>query len=749
MPTSENTYGKFSDSLLRIVKGAALYSGDPQKSFREITEAATNTIGIERASIWMYAADRSSIKSMDLYQFSQGEHSMDAVLSKEDFPNYFAAMNEDRVIDANDAHLDPRTREFSEVYLSPLGVASMLDAPIRFGGQTIGVICLEHVGKPRNWTSDETIYAGSLADLVSHAVEAHKRSKAETALLESQSEVDSNRARFLTIFESAPIGILLVDARTDIIIEMNQAYCDLVGRNKETVHRVGWQSYTHDEDIADEIRHVVELNRGNVGEYKIVKRFIRPDGSVVTAQSKAVAMQNDSCDSDQQYLITLEDITEQRKMNAELSYQASHDALTGLINRNEFEKRVNRILSMTMKAGSEHAMCFLDLDQFKVINDSCGHSAGDELLRQLSQLLQCVIRKRDTIARLGGDEFGVLLEHCALDHANRIANEILKAIKEFQFIWDGQLFRVGASIGLIAITESTGNFSDLFKQADAACYLAKDLGRNRIHVYRPDDAELVVRSGEMQWIGRITQALEEGRFCLYAQPIVALDGSSHRHYELLVRMLDEKGGIILPGSFLPTAERYSLIEKLDAWVVNHACTCLAENPTFVDQIAFVTINLSGPSLTNKGFLESIFRIFKDTGVSPEKVCFEVTETVAISNLDSAIGFIQKLKEVGCHFALDDFGSGISSFGYLKNLPVDYLKIDGIFVKDIVDDPIDFAMVKSINEIGQVMGMKTIAEFVENDEIILKLRTIGVNYGQGYGLGKPVPLIDLITQYELT
>ncbi len=445
------------------------------------------------------------------------------------------------------------------------------------------------------------------------------------------------------------------------------------------------------------------------------------------------------------------DITDRKKMDAKLSYQASHDALTDLISRYEFELRVTRLLSSLSKEKSAHAMCFLDLDQFKVINDTCGHAAGDELLRQLGRTLQKTIRKRDTLARLGGDEFGVLMEHCTLEQAHRVADNILRVVMDYQFSWDGKIFRIGVSIGLVAITETSGNFTDLLKQADAACYLAKDLGRNRVHAYHPDDTELAVRHGEMQWVGRINHALDENQLCLYAQPIILLDGDGdgRSHYELLVRMLDQYGDIIPPGAFLPAAERYNLIEKLDAWVVSHACTSLAAHNAFIDQVDFFTINLSGPSLTNQSFLESILSIFKETGVSPEKICFEVTETVAVSNLDSAISFIKNLKKIGCQFALDDFGSGISSFGYLKNLPVDYLKIDGMFVKDIVDDPIDRAMVKSINEIGQVMGMKTIAEFVENDDIKMMLKAIGVNYGQGYGLGKPEPLVDLITRFNET
>jgi len=437
------------------------------------------------------------------------------------------------------------------------------------------------------------------------------------------------------------------------------------------------------------------------------------------------------------------DITKRRQVEEQLSHQASHDSLTGLINRPEFELRANRLISTIQFDGSEHAMCFLDLDQFKVINDTCGHAAGDQLLRQLAGLLKDTVRKRDTLARLGGDEFGLLMEHCRIDQAQRVAETILRAVEDYQFFWEEKTFRIGVSIGLVAITEATGNFTELFKQADSACYIAKGQGRNRIHTYDQEDAEMVVRHGEMLWVGRINQALDDNRFCLYAQPIVALDGSNLKHYELLLRMLDEQGNIIPPGAFLPAAERYNLIEKLDTWVVKYACAYIADHPTIVEQIEFISINLSGPSLSNLNFLETIKQNLKEFGIPPGKICFEITETVAVSNLASAVNFISTLKQTGCHFALDDFGSGISSFGYLKNLPVDYLKIDGMFVKDIVDDPIDYAMVKSINEIGQVMGMQTIAEFVENEEIRDMLESIGVNYAQGYGLGKPMPIDKIL------
>jgi EAL domain-containing protein (putative c-di-GMP-specific phosphodiesterase class I) len=339
------------------------------------------------------------------------------------------------------------------------------------------------------------------------------------------------------------------------------------------------------------------------------------------------------------------------------------------------------------------------------------------------------------------------MEHCSLDQAQRAAKALLKRVEDFQFSWEGHSFRIGISIGLVAITETTRNLNELLRQADAACYMAKDLGRNRIHVYRPEDTELAQRHGEMQWVSRINQALEINRFTLYAQNIVPLDDSRKEHYELLLRMVDEDGQIIPPRAFLPAAERYDLMEKLDTWVIGNAFALMTSHPAFVEQIDFVSINLSGQSLTNTNFLNSIITQIGEFKIDASKICFEVTETAAISNLSAATAFISKLKDLGCRFALDDFGSGLSSFGYLKNLKVDYLKIDGMFVKDMVNDPIDHAMVKSIHDIGHVMGMKTIAEFVENDAIKDKLIEIGVDYVQGYGIGEPEPLVELISRFE--
>ena len=439
------------------------------------------------------------------------------------------------------------------------------------------------------------------------------------------------------------------------------------------------------------------------------------------------------------------DNTEAHLLSEQLSYQARHDALTGLCNRYAFEQRLQQVIASAGEQNADHALCYLDLDQFKVVNDTCGHVAGDALLRQLARVLQAQVRKQDTLARLGGDEFGVLIEHCASpEAAQQVAQTLCKAVSEFRFVWNDLSFPVSISIGMVALNAASESFSEALSAADRACYAAKDAGRNRVHCYTEDDAELTHRHGQMQWVARINHALEQNRFRLAFQTIApTLRPSDGRHYELLLRMEDDAGRLAPPGEFLPAAERYHLAGRLDYWVVNAALDWLLANPRHVDDLSLCSINLSGQSLGDERLLACLVERLKEQPRLPGKLCFEITETAAIANLGHAVRFIDRLKGLGCRFALDDFGSGLSSFAYLKNLPVDFLKIDGAFVVDIDHDPVALTMVSAINEIGHAMGMETIAEFVENDQILARLREIGVDYAQGYGIGKPRPLAELI------
>ncbi|MEP6605143.1 MAG: EAL domain-containing protein [Nitrosospira sp.] len=436
-------------------------------------------------------------------------------------------------------------------------------------------------------------------------------------------------------------------------------------------------------------------------------------------------------------VLVFHDVSHAHKMATQMTFQASHDALTGLINRREFERRLEHALQAGEQGTSQHTLLYLDLDQFKIVNDTCGHMAGDELLRQLTSVLQAKLRRNDTLGRLGGDEFGVLLEGCAKEPALRIADLLRQTVREFHFVWKDKVFSVGLSIGLVTFSAGNETLADILRKADAACYLAKDKGRNRVQVYMPDDVGLAQRHGEMGWVVRIQKALKEDRFVLYSQKILRLNGSKEgAHYEVLLRMKDEDGTLIPPMAFIPAAERYGLMPNIDRWVITTAFAQHKERHPSHTPVGTCAINLSAASICDETFYDFVAKQFDLYKVLPSGICFEITETSAIANLTQATALMGKLKELGCRFSLDDFGSGMSSFTYLKHLPVDYLKIDGGFVKDMVDEPINQAMVEAINDIGHVMHIKTIAEFVENDAILAVLRRIGVDYAQGYGIEKP-------------
>jgi len=471
--------------------------------------------------------------------------------------------------------------------------------------------------------------------------------------------------------------------------------------------------------------------------------FLRPDG-IEIAVSESAAPIRDSKGEISGVVLVFRDVRRERQYAAELSYQASHDALTGLINRREFEHRLSRLQNPSTAGQPQHVLMYLDLDQFKVVNDTCGHAAGDELMRQVSALLQSRLREGDTLARLGGDEFGVLLQNCTADNALRLAEALRRSITQHLFIWQARSFSIGVSIGLVNLANDEMTLAEMLSAADSACYMAKEKGRNRVQVYHRDDADISGRKGEMQWVGRIQQALEEDRFCLYAQEIAPIGTADFdgKHIELLIRMIDEQGQLVAPMAFIPAAERYNLMPDIDRWVVRTAFGNLAQmrdaGQWQVQDLC--AINISGATLSDEGALQFVIDQFIESGIAHSSICFEITETAAISVIAKAARFMHELRKLGCKFSLDDFGAGMSSFAYLKHLPVDFLKIDGAFVKDMVTEPIDAAMVEAINRIGHVMGKRTIAEFVENQDVLAALRLIGVDYAQGFGIARPAPFL---------
>jgi diguanylate cyclase (GGDEF)-like protein/PAS domain S-box-containing protein len=448
-------------------------------------------------------------------------------------------------------------------------------------------------------------------------------------------------------------------------------------------------------------------------------------------------------------VMVFRDITEEHELAQQLDYQAKHDALTGLTNRAAFEDYLENLIKNLQQSDDVHALCYIDLDQFKVVNDTCGHIAGDQLLQRISSIILNKIRKdSDILARFGGDEFVLLLSDCPIDRATHVAEEICKAIQEYRFVYDYKTFAIGASIGIVSLTSEIANANDALRMADNACYVAKEKGRNRVHLYHIDDQELVRRSGEMHVVSKINHALENEGFSLFYQEIMPLakDLSDKKHIEILIRMRDEDNKWITPGFFLPAAERYSIAPKIDKWVVSSVMKWLSQNENCLTHIEMCSINLSGLSFCDESFSDFVKQEIEACRVPANKICFEITETAAIRNMQDAADFINAMRGFGCSFALDDFGSGMSSYAYLKALPVDFLKVDGMFVKDIMDDPIDKAMVKSINDIGHVFGLKTIAEFVETDDIIEELCKLGVDFAQGFAISRPTPINSLVSSF---
>ena len=471
--------------------------------------------------------------------------------------------------------------------------------------------------------------------------------------------------------------------------------------------------------------------------------LVRRDGASLAIEDSAAPLLDDSGQVIGGVMV-FRDVTATRRMAQRISWAATHDSLTGLVNRREFETRVEAAITHARNFDGHHVLCYLDLDQFKLVNDTCGHAAGDALLKQLAGVLQHRLRESDTLARLGGDEFGVLLQGCAPDQAQRIAADLLCAVRDHRFSWDDKLFSTGVSVGLVSIDAHTGNRNEVFSAADNACYSAKEQGRNRVCVYESSDTDMAQRRTDMGWAARLTTAMEEDRLVLYYQPYLALglldaDQKRGQHIEILLRLIDEDGKLVPPGCFLPAAERYNIMPTIDRWVIK---TVFARHQELAQQLGApltCAINLSGTSLNAEGLLDYIRAQAALHGLPPGSICFEITETAAINNMRHATLFMRELKKLGFFFALDDFGIGTSSLAYLKTLPVDYLKIDGSFVRNIVTDPVDRAMADTINRVGHIMGLQTVGEFAESDEVIAELRSLGVDYAQGYGVQRPQPL----------
>ena len=580
---------------------------------------------------------------------------------------------------------------------------------------------------------DKIVFTGLIRDIT-------RRKKMEEALYQE-------KERALVTLHSIADGVITTD-REGLVEYVNGAAEGLTGWSNEEANN---QPIGKIFKIIDEYTREPKIN--SVQKVLDKQQVIHPisssvlrnkDGHEFAIEHSAAPIFNSKGELDG-IIMVLRDITEKHQILKQMAWQARHDPLTGLINRREMENRIESAITSAKSFSREHALLYIDLDQFKVVNDTCGHQAGDELLRQISSHLSANIRHRDALSRLGGDEFGLLLENCSISQAQQIAESIKDNIEEYRFVWDGSVFKIGASIGVVGINSECTDMTQVMCDADTACYDAKESGRNRIKLHLPNDDGIVRQRRDMQWVTDINKVLDENRFTLYFQRINPLVEQGDPHWEVLLRMLDtDNNEITLPGVFLPAAERYGLMLNIDRWVLRTALSILKKVPEAAqNSTPRVSINLSGNSIGDEKFLTYVTDQFTTFSVSPSQVCFEITETAAIANFARAKEFINTMKKLGCSFALDDFGSGMSSFGYLKNLDVDYIKIDGSFVKNINRDVVDLAMVESINRIGHLMGIETVAEFAENDEIINKLRMIGVGYAQGNGIQRPIPTEEFL------
>ncbi len=556
-------------------------------------------------------------------------------------------------------------------------------------------------------------------------------------------ELMAEKERALVTLSSIGDAVFTTDDQ-GLVRFLNSAACQLLGSDGGDVIGKPWNETLVLRDEGSEVNL-----EDPIAECLHKKEMIRaPRNAVLVRKHKNIPVNYTAApigvksSLNQGVVLVIRDVSQERQLQNRLAWKAKRDDLTGLFNRSEFRYRVEQALLDAKERDLEYALLYLDLDQFKVVNDSCGHHVGDQVLKQISSLLRSQLRAADTLFRLGGDEFGILLEGCPPDQAYQVATDLCETVKSNRVTHTGHIFEIGVSIGLVSLDANSGRPEEVISCVDSACYSAKEEGRNRVHVYTPADGKHDRRFLEMAWVPRIRAALRENRFCLYAQPIVQVhedSGHTESHLEILLRMVDEEGELVSPGAFIPVAERFGLMPEIDRWVMARLFSSYAELSSRMGPSLY-SINLSGASLADPDLGRFVVESLKKYQIPSHVMCFEITETEAVTQIDKAGKFIELIKSVGCSFMLDDFGTGMSSFGYLKALPVDFLKIDGLFVKDILVDPVDYAMVKTINEIGHILGLKTVAEYVENTSVLERLREIGIDYAQGFGIAKPRPLI---------
>jgi len=597
---------------------------------------------------------------------------------------------------------------------------------------------------------------GLLAGMHRKAFRPNNRQLDIIKLFAARAAAELERKRIVTgtLLEKERAQITLQSIGDGVITTGSTGAIDYMNPVAETL--TGWRFHQAMGMSMEAILHLEDEVSGRVipdpvkrclGEKRVISPktdnvLISRNGDRYSIQGTAAPMLNAQGSSIGAVLV-FKDVSASRRMQKMMVHQATHDSLTGLVNRSEFEERLMKAIDSAHNFENTHALLFLDLDQFKIVNDSAGHVAGDELLKQISSLLISQLRGRDTLGRMGGDEFSVLLENCPLSKASKVADILIDAIREYRFIWEDKTYRIGVSIGIVPITADSTDKTDLMNQADQACYGAKDLGRGCAYIYTEQTSGMESPQGEAVQRADLLEAIANQRFRLLYQPIVALAEDVtglHIRAEILLRMLDDQNNFITPGAFIPAAARYGLMNKIDRWVIGKLFSdyshVFVQNPDMV-----LNLNLSAQSVADNSMIDFVISLFEHSAISPKQICFEISETVLINNFTSAGLFIVQVGSLGCAFALDNFGSGLSSFSYLKNIKVDFIKIDGDLIRDICDDIVDRTMIESINTMAHLLGVRSIAECADNERVISEIKRLGLDYAQGFYLGDPVLLDD--------
>lgn len=720
----DDTERRDSEERLRLlVSGTAAVTG--QDFFDSLTRHMVQALGVGYAFV-AECTDLTSGSLRSLSFWDRDQHGSAFECRLPDGPLPSASEDEDIVfLPENVTSHIPES-----VLLRERSADAYLGCPLRdSGGSLIGFLAVFH---------DGPFARGMIGESVIKIFAA--RAAAEIEALRAERALATEKEHAVVTLASIADGVLRTDSR-GIIDWVNPAAERIVGWSQEEAlgHSIDDVYAPVDEASGKALPSSIHpcLRGERSPEGPVVKRVQRRgDGEQFLVQETVAPLLRHG--EIRGAVVVVKDVSELKKMEREVQYLASHDRLTGLLNRSELELTLDRALREVRESGERYVLCQVDLDGFKLINDTCGHHAGDELLRQVTELLQARTRSVDLVARLGGDEFAILFGRCSPGQAKTFVRALRQGLSQLRFRWEDRLFEISAAFGLVPLSSTITSVTQLLADVDGACIVAKERGRNRIHEARAGDQAVAEHHGQMQWVHRIHQAFADERFVLYAQPILPLQPNHEPMHEIFLRLVEPDGEIVPPGDLIQAAERYRMITDIDRWVVHAALKAISamEDPGNDGLKPIFTINLSGQSLGEERFLEDIVSQLRASGVSPRQLCFEITETAAIANLGRATLFFSVLRDIGVRFVLDDFGSGLSSFAYLRSLPVDFLKIDGELVRDAGADPIQQALVESIHNVGRVLGIRTIGECVETESTLDVLRRVGLDYAQGFWLGRP-------------